>query len=65
MALLLLAGCSYVDGVNVVVRRESEEMFKQQVETFIRAKGFGPVRPLEKGGLVLSLTPEPDKGTAA
>lgn len=61
-ALLLLAGCSYINGVNVVVRRESAEAFKEQVEGFIRAKGFGPVRHLEGGGFVFVFTPGPDNG---
>lgn len=60
--LVLITGCSSVDGVSVVVRPESAEAFKEQAEAFIRAKGFGPVRQSEGGGFVLALSPDPDNG---
>ena len=47
-ALLLLGGCSFIDGVRVELRADSFEALKAEVVPFLQSKGFTSEAPINR-----------------
>jgi hypothetical protein len=54
-AALLLAGCSFIDGVSVRIRPDKAGIFRSQLEAYLRSKGFTSGGSRDDGGFALEI----------